>query len=350
MDGREGVGFAGTTHEEEDLSSFRQGASGQGQAPCRLLVDEGGNEVGVVACDGVAAGKEAGGVPIATDAEQYQTGPYLVVGGAGSKEILVDGRRLLRGEVRRPRCGQDPMSSGRQSLAGHSEIGVGVVVGNPTLVSQPEIEALPVDLPPTERPVGRCGCAPAGQDEVRHGGEDVGDSVGGMFGHRLGVGEHVDHVPEPTTRIVRPMQTRIPPRHPLGPALDALAGDGLVVVAPGPELGSDWEATAHELGEVFEATRTAMTDGVGVVFVVHGDDLLGRRGAVAAMVATGLLSGARTAALEGAKAGIPVNVLAVSDDSDPEEVADWASRLLGSGSVSGEIVRLGTSHLGKALP
>jgi 3-oxoacyl-[acyl-carrier protein] reductase len=56
---------------------------------------------------------------------------------------------------------------------------------------------------------------------------------------------------------------------------------------------------------------------------VHNDDLLGRRGAGRAMVATGLLSAARTAAVELVKSGVPVNVLAVEDETDPSTVARW---------------------------
>jgi NAD(P)-dependent dehydrogenase (short-subunit alcohol dehydrogenase family) len=68
------------------------------------------------------------------------------------------------------------------------------------------------------------------------------------------------------------------------------------------------------------------------------------------MVATGLLSAARTAALEGAKAGIAVNVLAIGDDADDEAVGRWVSRMADGDGVSGELVQLGPGHLGKALP
>jgi len=87
-----------------------------------------------------------------------------------------------------------------------------------------------------------------------------------------------------------------------------------------------------------------------VVYVVAGDDLLGRRGPGRAMVACGLLSAARTAAVEGARAGVPVNTLAVEADTPPATVAAWVARLLEPGGPTGELVRLGTAHLGKALP
>jgi hypothetical protein len=106
-----------------------------------------------------------------------------------------------------------------------------------------------------------------------------------------------------------------------------------------------------ELERAFLMSRTAAQNGESFVYVVHHDDLLGRRGAGNAMVATGLLSAARTAAIEGARKGWTANVLAFDDDSDPELVDGWADRLAeDSFGVTGELIRLGSSHLGKALP
>ena len=68
------------------------------------------------------------------------------------------------------------------------------------------------------------------------------------------------------------------------------------------------------------------------------------------MLATGLLSAARTAALEGIKDGWTVNVVAFSDGTDPDTVADWADHLVGSSGVTGEVLRIGPDHIGKALP
>jgi hypothetical protein len=126
--------------------------------------------------------------------------------------------------------------------------------------------------------------------------------------------------------------------------------DDRTVFAALGDPGDDWEAVLSELTDAFQATRTALQQEKPVVYVVAADDLLGRRGPGRAMLACGLLSAARTAAIEGAKAGIPVNTLAVEDDSPPETVAAWAARLLEPGGPSGELVRLGTGHLGKALP
>jgi len=112
----------------------------------------------------------------------------------------------------------------------------------------------------------------------------------------------------------------------------------------------DWNEIIAELTEAFEMTRDAMQHERGIVYIVHHADLLGQRGAGPAMVATGLLSGARTAAFEGRKAGIPVNVLAIDGDEPAQTLATWCRNLLERGGPTGELVRLGGSHLGKALP
>lgn len=116
------------------------------------------------------------------------------------------------------------------------------------------------------------------------------------------------------------------------------------------DVGDGWEAIEAELAEAFVLARDAARDATPMAYVVRHDDLLGRRGPGRAMIATGLLSAARTAALEQAKAGVPVNVIAVDDGIDPATIARWA-RMLAEGPVpTGELVRLGSSHIGKALP
>lgn len=124
--------------------------------------------------------------------------------------------------------------------------------------------------------------------------------------------------------------------------------EGLVFAAA--RVGDEWPEVMAELTEAFLLSREAASAGAPVVYIVHNDDLLGRRGAGAAMVATGLLSGARTLAFEGRKTGTPANVLVVEDVSPPEQIARWAVRLLERDGPSGELVHLGSQHVGKALP
>lgn len=116
-------------------------------------------------------------------------------------------------------------------------------------------------------------------------------------------------------------------------------------------VADDWAEVRSELERAFQMSRTAAQKEESFVYVVHHDDLLGRRGAGNAMVATGLLSAARTAAIEGSRKGWTANVVAYDDDSTPELIDGWAERLAeDSLGVTGELIRLGSSHLGKALP
>lgn len=116
-------------------------------------------------------------------------------------------------------------------------------------------------------------------------------------------------------------------------------------------VADDWGEVRAELERAFEMSRTAAQNEESFVYVVHHDDLLGRRGPGNAMVATGLLSAARTAAMEGSRKGWTANVLAYDDESDPELIDGWADRLADQSlGVTGELIRLGARHLGKALP
>ncbi len=115
-------------------------------------------------------------------------------------------------------------------------------------------------------------------------------------------------------------------------------------------LGDKWEDVLDEMTEAFVLSREAARAGAPVVYVVESADLLGRRGAGKAMVATGILSAARDLAQETVRAGIPVNVLATDESTDPQVVANWIARLLDRPGTTGELIRLGSTHLARALP
>jgi hypothetical protein len=115
------------------------------------------------------------------------------------------------------------------------------------------------------------------------------------------------------------------------------------------EVGDDWSQVLGELTRAFEVSRASAQAEESFVYVVRQGDLLGRRGPGNAMVATGLLSAARTAALEGARKGWTANVVAFDQGIDPEAVRSWAQRLLDSGDVTGDLVHLGPGHVGKTL-
>ncbi len=150
------------------------------------------------------------------------------------------------------------------------------------------------------------------------------------------------------------IERRVPSRlGALAGALEGLDGPaGALVFVADPEIGDEWEDVLAQFREAFESTRRALAAGAPVVYVVDQRDLLGQRGAGAAMAATGLLSGARAAAFEMRRSGVPVNVIATEEATPTEAVATWVGRLLdpGPGGPTGELVRLGGEHLGKALP
>lgn len=111
----------------------------------------------------------------------------------------------------------------------------------------------------------------------------------------------------------------------------------------------DWASAKAVLMGAFDATQQAARGGVPIVYVVHADDLLGRRGAPSAMMANGLVAAARTAAIELSREGVPVNVLGVADDTPPGATSRWLRRLGERGGPTGEVIHLDSGHLGKAL-
>ncbi|MEA1903488.1 MAG: hypothetical protein U9N56_08190 [Actinomycetota bacterium] len=116
------------------------------------------------------------------------------------------------------------------------------------------------------------------------------------------------------------------------------------------EVGDGWDEVRSELERAFQMSRTAAQNEESFVYVLHNDDLLGRRGSGNAMIATGLLSAARTAAIEGSRKGWTANVIAFDDEASREDVEKWAEWMLDSTGVTGELIHLGSSHVGKALP
>jgi hypothetical protein len=122
------------------------------------------------------------------------------------------------------------------------------------------------------------------------------------------------------------------------------------VIHTAAEVGDAWPEIRDELTRAFGVARDAATKEKSFVFVVRQDDLLGRRGVGNAMVAAGLLSAARTAALEGVRKGWTANVVAIDNDAEPGTVEAWAHHLLEESGVTGELIRIGPGHIGKALP
>ena len=115
------------------------------------------------------------------------------------------------------------------------------------------------------------------------------------------------------------------------------------------DVGDRWEDVAAELDRAFQIGRAAAQAGESFVYVVHNDDLLGRRGPGAAMIAAALVSAARTAALEGSRLGWTANVIAFDEGTDEAEVGRWAKWMLDSHGATGQLIQIGPGNVGKAL-
>lgn len=135
----------------------------------------------------------------------------------------------------------------------------------------------------------------------------------------------------------------------LDAALADVPGDrpaGLVFAAhAAPEDG--WMDIERELLSAFTLTREAFQAGEPIVYLVRGPDLLGQEGAPGAMLAGSLVSAARALAMEDRDGTIAVNVLAYDDPVDVGSLAAWIGTLLAQRGVTGEVVRVGRSHLGR---
>lgn len=148
---------------------------------------------------------------------------------------------------------------------------------------------------------------------------------------------------------VRAVVKRVRTREALADALDPELD---VAVFEARQVADDWDAVRDELFQLFESSRSAASEGVPIVYIVSSEALLGRTGPGNAMVATGALSAARTLAVELMKAGLPVNVIGARDDTPIEVLATWVATLATSGpdGPTGELIQLGGTQIGKALP
>lgn len=109
---------------------------------------------------------------------------------------------------------------------------------------------------------------------------------------------------------------------------------------------ADWAALEAQLDEVFRLTQEAVLAGEPIVYVVHEPSIWGHGDPLRAALATALMGGARSAAVEGARAGLAANVVATDDDVDPAQLAGTIDFLLASG-LTGQVITCGTTHLGR---
>jgi NAD(P)-dependent dehydrogenase (short-subunit alcohol dehydrogenase family) len=110
-------------------------------------------------------------------------------------------------------------------------------------------------------------------------------------------------------------------------------------------LGDDPGAVAPTLTAAFAEIRGALEAGRPVAVVVAAGDLLGQGSPLDAALATGLLGMVRTLAIEGARPGWRINVVAGAA-GDEEVVAETIALLSGS-ALTGQLLQVGGANLGK---
>jgi NAD(P)-dependent dehydrogenase (short-subunit alcohol dehydrogenase family) len=137
----------------------------------------------------------------------------------------------------------------------------------------------------------------------------------------------------------------------------------LFVLRPEPLGGDPGEVTGALTG-AFVAAREALEAGRPVVVVVAAGDLLGQGDPLDAAVATGLLGMVRTLAIEGAKPGWRINVVAgpgLAEDGEAEEFGVEAEDeaadeedpvalivgMLAESELTGQLLQAGGANLGK---
>lgn len=122
-------------------------------------------------------------------------------------------------------------------------------------------------------------------------------------------------------------------------------GPGLVYDASASDP-ADWAALEAELDEVFRLTQESVLGGAPIVYIVHEPSIWGHDAPLRAALATALLGGMRSAAVELVRAGIGANAVAVGDDADPVAVGRCVDFLLDS-ELTGQLLTLGSTHLGR---
>jgi len=125
----------------------------------------------------------------------------------------------------------------------------------------------------------------------------------------------------------------------------AEGGADLFVLRPAP-LGDDPDAVTTGLTDAFLAVREALEVGRPVVVVLAARDLLGQGSPLDAALAAGLLGMVRTLAIEWAKSGGQINVVA-GGEGDEDAVEETIAMLAAGSSLTGQLLQVGAANLGK---
>jgi NAD(P)-dependent dehydrogenase (short-subunit alcohol dehydrogenase family) len=135
----------------------------------------------------------------------------------------------------------------------------------------------------------------------------------------------------------------------------------LFVLRPEP-LGADPGEVTSALTAAFVEAREALEARRPVAVVVAAGDLLGQGHPLDAAVATGLLGMVRTLAIEGAKAGWRINMVAgpgvaegwddlaiapIDEAADEEDQVALTIATLADSALTGQLLQVGGTNLGK---
>jgi hypothetical protein len=110
-----------------------------------------------------------------------------------------------------------------------------------------------------------------------------------------------------------------------------------------PDAPEDFAGVEQALLDAFQQSQEAARNLQPIVYVLRQRDLLGQDTVLGAILANALLSAVKTLAAEKNVA----NAVAVGDD--PTHGEHWIAILHDQSDVTGELIRLGPGHVGKAL-
>lgn len=116
------------------------------------------------------------------------------------------------------------------------------------------------------------------------------------------------------------------------------------------DLPADWRSVEERLVDAFHVARDCVEQGVPLVCVVHSADLRGIRSALASTLATALIGCARAVVFEFQREGAAANVVAIPDDVDRSGAARVIGDLLRDPVLTGELLDLGSTKLGRLQP
>lgn len=148
------------------------------------------------------------------------------------------------------------------------------------------------------------------------------------------------------------MKVRVP-YGPLAQGLAPLGGadgdisDGLVF-APAPV--NSWAEAESELVDVFELSKQAILAHAPVVYLVETAAVLGRASVLNSSVATGLVGAARIFAFEGKRTDDYATVISYDAGQPANTIVEAVQFVMSTRSALGQVVSLGTEHVGAMLP